>query len=243
MVFVSKLKLLALFSFLSLWSCSQKDNLTQENVDAADSVQTKSLSYLALGDSYTIGTSIGEENAYPHLLKAHLLKSDSISSVALKVIAQNGWTTQNLLDGISHEQPDSTYDLVSLLIGVNNQYQGRDKLEYAQQFSQLLKQSIAFAEGDTSRVVVISIPDWGATPSGASGRQSIAEDIDDFNEINRSITSSLGVTYVDVAPVSRTAIENSDLVAQDQLHFSGKMHELWLDLIAPKVEALLTRGN
>lgn len=199
---------------------------------------TTSIKYLALGDSYTIGTAIGEENAYPHLLANKLGAEGVVHTVDLEVIAKNGWTTDNLLNGISIDKPASDQDLVTLLIGVNNQYQGKSKLQYRRQFRQLLEMAIGFAQNDTDHVFVLSIPDWGVTPA-AGNRNALetADDIDAFNQINKEITDSLGVTWFDITPVSRAAALDLDLVAKDKLHFSTEMHGLWLDIIYKKIKA------
>ncbi len=190
------------------------------------------INYLALGDSYTVGTAIGQENAYPYLLKEKLEKTDSVSTVNVDVIAQNGWTTSNLRQGIFSQKPATNYDLVTLLIGVNNQYQAKSKTEYRKEFRELLEQAIQLGSGNRDNVFVLSVPDWGVTPAAdRSRKEEIAMDIDLFNTINKEITDSLGVTYFDITPISRTAGHKLDLVAKDGLHFSDKMHELWLEII------------
>mgnify|MGYP001944334821 CR=1 FL=1 len=195
---------------------------------------TVNASYLALGDSYTIGTAIGVDYSYASMLRDSLEKETSSLNINLEIIAKNGWTTGDLLKALESEKPTSDYNLVSLLIGVNNQYQGRSQNEYRQQFTELLQRAISYAGGDSSRVVVLSIPDWSATPAGAGRREAVGRDIDEFNAINRQITQSYGVAYVDVTPVSRTALNDASLVASDNLHFSAAMHRLWLQLLFEK---------
>lgn len=196
------------------------------------SITPINIKYLALGDSYTVGTAIGQENAYPYLLKDALEANVSISTVSVDVIAKNGWTTNNLLQSISTEKPLSDHDLVTLLIGVNNQYQGKSKQVYRKEFRALLDQSVQFGAGDKSRVFVLSVPDWGVTPAAdRSRKEEIALDIDQFNKINKEISDSVGVVYFEITALSRSADNNLYLVAKDGLHFSEKMHELWLDII------------
>ncbi len=199
----------------------------------------RSVKYLALGDSYTIGTAIGEKNAYPYLLKGRLEEEVDIK-IAVDVIAKNGWTTGHLLEGIKDEQPSSDYDVVTLLIGVNNQYQGRSKAEYRAQFRELLKQAIGFAGNDARKVFVLSIPDWSVTPAG-KGRDGVAREIDRFNEINKQVADSLGAAYFNITPVSRTADGHPDLIARDGLHFSSEMQELWLNIIYKGIEARIMK--
>lgn len=224
-----------------VWACAPDDKETfNTGIYRGHKPVGKSFTYLALGDSYTIGTAIGEENSYASLLADSLEHHDSVSSVELDIIARNGWTTVNLLNALDNEKPAHDYDLVSLLIGVNNQYQGQSKLIYRNEFTTLLEQAIQYAGGDTTRIVVLSIPDWGTTPAGAADRSTIAADMDAFNAINKEVAEAMHVTYVDITPVSRTATGRTELVASDQLHFSAEMHALWLSLLYdPAVYAML----
>ncbi|MGB0176690.1 MAG: SGNH/GDSL hydrolase family protein [Owenweeksia sp.] len=225
---------------LMLMACRPDDKADLKPVHPGNNTKGKAISYLALGDSYTIGTAIGTENSYASRLADSLKLHDSIRSVKLDIIAQNGWTTGNLLNALNNETIPTDYDMVTLLIGVNNQYQGRSKVVYRNEFTTLLQQAIQYAGGDAGKVIVLSIPDWGATPAGAANRTVIAADIDDFNSINKAVTDSMKVAYLDITPVSRTAADNPELVAADNLHFSAEMHELWLKMLyAPAVSALL----
>ncbi len=203
-----------------------------EPVEPPASINPVAIKYLALGDSYTVGTAIGQESAYPFLLKKRLEENDTISGVEVTVIAQNGWTTSNLQQGVFSAKPSTNYDLVTLLIGVNNQYQGKSKVEYRREFRELLEQSIQLGSGDKNNVFVLSVPDWGVTPAADRNRkEDIAREIDLFNQINKEITDSLEVQYFNITEVSRTASNNLDLVAKDGLHFSEKMHKLWVEII------------
>lgn len=225
-------QLLAIVLSLFLLSCQSEKT---EILLPAPAESGIGLKYLALGDSYTIGTAIGIENAYASKLADSLQSESYIDSVYINTIAQNGWTTGDLRQGITAAQPDSSYDLVSLLIGVNNQYQNRSRKEYRQQFRALLQCAVILAGNQKENVFVISVPDWGATPAGAGNRPAIAAQIDSFNAINRAITDSLGITYFNITPISRTAVGNPELVAKDNLHFSAQMHELWVDAIYEEV--------
>ncbi len=215
---------------ISLFACSK--NKAQPNQNDRQ-VEGATLRYLALGDSYTIGTAIGSEKAYPQIFADSLGLSDNVDSLKVQVIAQNGWTTRDLQNGINRSLPAANFNLVSLLIGVNNQYQQRSLEEYKIEFRQLLSQAIAFADGDTTRLVVISIPDWGVSPAGAGSRTEIAEQIDAFNAAQKSIASEAGVVFVDITSLSRTALNDSSLIAADGLHFSAKMQQQWLQLLYP----------
>jgi lysophospholipase L1-like esterase len=194
--------------------------------------------YLALGDSYTIGESVEEAERWPNQL-ADLLKEYGYSA-EVTTIARTGWTTAELWEGIQVANPQGTYDLVSLLIGVNNQYRGYDISEYREEFRVLLGRSIQYAGGNTDRVVVLSIPDWGVTPF-AAGRDAtqIAAEIDAFNTVNEEETRMAGIRYVGVTRISRLAAKNPALIAGDGLHPSGKMYSMWAGLALPEVVEML----
>ncbi len=196
------------------------------------------LRFLALGDSYTIGESVAEEERWPNQL-ARLLEKDDLQ-VEIRIVACTGWTTDELWQGIQAAQIESPYDLVSLLIGVNNQYRGYNLNEYREQFVFLLNKAIEYANGDPARVLVLSIPDWGVTPYATGrDRDQIAMDIDAFNLVNREESEKAGVHYVDVAPVSREAVSDATLVASDGLHPSGKMYTAWTRLVYPEAQKAL----
>ena len=190
--------------------------------------------YLALGDSYTIGESVAEEDRWPNQL-AKLLESEG-TKVDVTIIARTGWTVDELRQGIQAVKPEPPYDLVSLLIGVNNQYRGYDINEYREQFHFLLTRSIEYAAGNADHVIVLSIPDWGVTPF-ASGHnpELIAKDIDNFNKVNREESEKAGVYYVDITAISREAVNDPSLIAPDGLHPTGKMYSEWATLVLPTV--------
>ena len=199
--------------------------------------------FLALGDSYTIGESVPESERWPVQLAA-LLRERGVNAEAPVIIARTGWTTDELAAGIEAARPEGRFDLVSLLIGVNNQYRGRDADEYRLQFRERLAQAISFAGGDARRVLVLSIPDWGVMPfAEGRDRARIAAEIDQFNAINREETSRAGARYVDVTPVSREATGNSALVAGDGLHPSGAQYKRWAELALPAALAAIGRGG
>jgi lysophospholipase L1-like esterase len=199
--------------------------------------------FLALGDSYTIGESVPERERWPVQLAA-MLRERGVAVDDPVIIARTGWTTDELAAGIEAAQPEGRFDLVSLLIGVNNQYRGRDAEEYRTQFRERLSQAIRFADGDARRVIVLSIPDWGVMPfAEGRDRARIASEIDRFNAINREETSRAGARYVDVTPVSREATGNAALVAGDGLHPAGAQYTRWAELALPAALAALGRGD
>ncbi len=187
--------------------------------------------YLALGDSYTIGESVTEEERWPNQLAALVNSSKEID---VTIIARTGWTTSELWQGIQAANPQGTYDMVSLLIGVNNQYRGYDMDEYRDEFKFLLEKAIEYAGGKPEHVIVLSIPDWGVTPF-ATGRDrgQISSEINTFNQINLEESQKAGIHYVDITPVSREAVYNSSLIAGDGLHPSGKMYAEWAKQVLP----------
>jgi len=193
----------------------------------------QTVGYLALGDSYTIGESVSEAERWPNQL-AELLRADGVA-VEVTIIAHTGWTTDELWRGMQVAKLEPPYDLVSLLIGVNNQYRGYDINKYREQFVFLLNESIEHAGGDQNRVIVLSIPDWGVTPfASGQDRGQIAKEISAFNLVNRERSEIAGVHYVDVMPLSREASNDISLVASDGLHPSGKMYSEWARLAYPE---------
>jgi len=207
---------------------------------SSDSSQSETTSaqfnYLALGDSYTIGESVDEHERYPNQL-AEALSDNYGSTFKTEIIAQTGWTTGDLKNAIREAKlGNRKFDLVSLLIGVNNEFQQRSEEEYITEFKELLVQAIAFADGRSNRVVVISIPDYGYTPFGAGRQSSISTRIDRFNKINKQIAESMDVKYVSITEISRQGLSNSDLVAVDGLHPSGTMYKKWVDLLVAELK-------
>jgi undecaprenyl-diphosphatase len=181
--------------------------------------------YLALGDSYTIGESVSAEERFPSQLAAKLRLGEP------QIIAKTGWTTDELNAAIDAADPKGPFDLVTLLIGVNNQYRGRDAEQYRTEFVGLLQRAIGFAGGAPKKVIVVSIPDWGVTPfAEGRDRAKIASEIDQFNAINREEAVRAGTRYVDITPVSRG--NDPALVAGDGLHPSGRQYGEWVKLIA-----------
>ncbi|RYY91316.1 MAG: SGNH/GDSL hydrolase family protein, partial [Chitinophagaceae bacterium] len=185
------------------------------------------LNYLALGDSYTIGQSVGETERFPYLLTTRLADS-GLRVGNLRYIARTGWTTDELQAAIAAEGPTGTWDVVTLLIGVNDQYRGRDTASYAPRFTQLLQTAISLAGGRPARVFVLSIPDYSATPFvAAANKARVSRAIDDFNAVNRRITEGYGVRYTDITPDSRLAAGDPGLLANDNLHYSAREHAIW----------------
>lgn len=199
------------------------------------------LSYLALGDSYTIGEGVPESSRWPHQL-ARALRIEGIDLGDPLTIAATGWTTDELDAAIDDADPQGPFDFASLLIGVNNQYRGRSVDEYSRGFAALLARTIGFTGGRADRVLVLSIPDWGVTPFGAaSGRDpdAIARELDAFNAAARAACEARGVAFVDIAPVSRVRGAEPAMLAGDGLHPSSTLYAEWTRLALPVARRLL----
>jgi lysophospholipase L1-like esterase len=189
------------------------------------------MNYLALGDSYTIGESVPEAGRFPVQLVAQL-NSAGLDFAPPRIVARTGWTTDELQTALGQADLASEYDLVSLLIGVNNQFRGYDFAQYEREFAALLHFAIAKAGGQAERVFVVSIPDYGVTPFAANRDPAkIAREIDAYNAANRAIAQQLKVRYFDITPISRQAQTDASLLAEDALHPSAKMYAAWVALM------------
>ncbi len=204
------------------------------------STDTMLRSYLALGDSYTIGQSVNAEDRFPVQTVKYLVAA-GFKFTTPEIIAQTGWTTANLISAITAAPPlKPSYDIVTLLIGVNNQYQHKTQAEYAAEFLKLLNLAKIFADNKNERVIVLSIPDYGVTPfANGSDRNAIAKDIDEFNAINKNIADQAGVNYLDITTSSRLAANNLSLVACDGLHPSGIEYNVWAQALLPIIQKVL----
>jgi len=228
--------ILFLFAILSA-SCSNENEtpiITQNPI--------RNLNYLALGDSYTIGQSVCENCRFPVQLqdsiKNYLSSSDNIS---LKIVAQTGWTTTNLKAAIANENLNATYDLVTLLIGVNNQYQNKPFGLYETEFPELLQTAITLAKGNLNHVIVVSIPDYAFTPFGlsVSNPSNISNQLDNYNSFAKNYAESLGVTFVNITDITREGLNNPTLVASDNLHPSELAYTEFVKRILPVAKIIL----
>ena len=200
------------------------------------------LRFLALGDSYTIGQSVPVNERWPVQL-SDSLAARGILTDTLSIIATTGWRTDNLINAITNQDlQNRNYNFVSLLIGVNNQYQSMPFSQYATEFPALLDSAIRYADGDKSHVFVVSIPDYAFTPFGQStGNPSqISTELDEYNAFNRHIADSMEVKYFDITPISRLGIENPLYVANDGLHPSGIQYTEWVKLMLETIDEEIT---
>ncbi|MBU6248581.1 MAG: SGNH/GDSL hydrolase family protein [Xanthomonadaceae bacterium] len=194
--------------------------------------------FLALGDSYTIGEGVPEAGRWPVQLVAHLAAA-GIPVEAPRIVAVTGWTTDELAAGMDAAALVPGWDLVTLLVGVNNQYRGRDEDEYRQEFAGLLARAVALADGHAARVVVVSIPDWGVTRfARESERDCVATGaaLDQFNAIARAEAAAAGAAFVDITDLTRA---HPDELADDGLHPDARQYARWIARIAPAARAAL----
>jgi lysophospholipase L1-like esterase len=201
--------------------------------------ESSPISFLALGDSYTIGESVDQDHRWPVQL-SDSLRNHNFSIDNPTIIAQTGWTTSDLQEAINKENPHSNYDIISLLIGVNNQYQGLDFEKFEKEFKELLIQSISFAHNNPNRVFVISIPNYGATPFGQEKNPTkITEELQRYNKTAQDIAQKNDVTFINITPISENALDNPELTANDGLHPSEKMYQRWISEMLPSIIAKL----
>lgn len=229
--------LLLTLVLLAAFGCTRELDQPAANLFVEETeVPQRPIKYLALGDSYTIGESVAEADRWPNVL-ARALEARGMAVDTTRIIARTGWRTDNLLNGIAAEKPSHDQDLVSLLIGVNNEYQHRPIDEYRAQFQQCLDTAIALAGGNRAKVFVVSIPDYGYMPYGQGNQASISARIDQFNAVNKEITASYGMAYFDITPASRQW--RDDFVAPDGLHPSGIQYAAWVKVMEAGVATML----
>ena len=237
------MKLLLLLSIGCIFGLACTPTPEPESADTSSSAKPEPLTYLALGDSYTIGEAVPEEDRWPVQLTA-TLRASGIDMRDPVIIAQTGWTTGELQDAITASEQAGPFDVVSLLIGVNNQYRGLDITIFVKEFKELLDTAIHFAGDNPDRVFVVSIPDWGVTPfaEGRDGDQ-IAREIDAYNRIQKAECDSRGIRYFYITDISRQAPNFEGLLAPDGLHPSGTMYAAFVQRIAPDVAVLLKKDT
>jgi lysophospholipase L1-like esterase len=190
------------------------------------------MKYLALGDSYTIGELVAYQDSFPHQV-ADLLNKNNIKVEELKLIAKTGWTTYELIGPMEHQVFHHDYDWTTLLIGVNNQYRGRSVEEYAIHFSYLLNRAINFTKDISANVIVLSIPDWGATPFNTErDALQISKELDDYNTISKNLAQKAGAHFIDITNSTRLNAKDSSFLAEDKLHPSGKEYAIWAEKVA-----------
>lgn len=223
-----------LILFLTISAC--RPERTETIMSPAPAITPKS--YLALGDSYTIGQGVTATERFP-AQTAQWLQQKGIIIGTLTYIATTGWTTTNLQSALNNQNP-APHDVVTLLIGVNDQYQTRDTTGYRERFTNLLQRSVTLARGKKENVVVLSIPDYSVTPFASfNDTARIRRELDLFNVINKEVTQSYRISYLDITPSTRDARINPALIATDGLHPSGLEYRKWAERLGPLLEAAL----
>lgn len=238
--------LVIIVASIAFSACNQEEILILEpgNIQTpldTSSIATDAISYLALGDSYTIGEAVPPAEIFPRQLVSRL-SEDNFPVRMVTVIARTGWTTDELLNEINKANlSDTTYNLISLLIGVNNQYRGRTLENYQEEFTTLLLRAIELAGNRPERVIVLSIPDYGITPfiQSSTEAEKIAVEIDAFNDAAAQISLIHDVLFLDITTISREAAADRSLIAPDGLHPSGKMYARWVALMLPEVKTMV----
>ncbi len=203
------------------------------NIDLQGQISKETTAtYLALGDSYTIGEQVNESDRFPVQLVARLNELN-FKLKAPKIIARTGWTTSDLIHAIDNaKMVNEKFDIVSLLIGVNNQYRNGSRDVYRKELKYLLERAIAYGKNNPKNIFVLSIPDWGITPFGKkSQRLNISSEIELFNKVLEEETGKLNISFIDISPISYLSETNSNLLARDGLHPSGEMYKLWVEKI------------
>lgn len=196
-------------------------------------------SYLALGDSYTIGEAVPLNKSFPYQV-TQLLRKKEYNFNAPEILAKTGWTTDELQEAVNNYTPLSKYDFVTVLIGVNNQYRGRDAIEYKEQFEEILKNAIELANGKKEHVIVVSIPDYSVMPGAQPmDTEKISKEIEVFNGINKALSIQYKVQYVDITAGSKEAKNNASLIAQDGLHPSETEYAKWAEKIVDVITSQL----
>ncbi len=225
------------FSFLLLWSCSTTEKVFVPK--GATPTVSEPIKYLALGDSYTAGTSVKTEERWAEQLSVKL-KQESFNIKSTEILAQSGMVTGDLINLVNNRKLVADYDLVSLLIGVNNQFRGQTPDVFERDFKELIKIATSLAKGKSNRVFVLSLPDWGQTPYALfTDKEKITKEINELNSIAKAECELQKIVFIDITPLSRLAVNDKTLISSDDLHYSGKMYLQWAEKALPDVKKLL----
>lgn len=188
--------------------------------------------FLALGDSYTIGESVPLFENFPYQV-VQLMRKEKYHFQAPEIVAKTGWTSNELAEHILHNVLNDQYDFVTLLVGVNNQYRGLAIKDFENDFEFLLNKAIHLAGNKSNRVMVLSIPDWGYTPF-ANGKeiQKISKEIDEYNEVCSNIAKKVKTHFINITDETRAEKNNLQALANDRLHYSKSTHLRWAEKVS-----------
>jgi len=222
------------FLILVSISCTHQDKIQMNNHNNSGQL----INYLALGDSYTIGQGLEESERWPNQL-GQKLEENGYEIGAIDIIAKTGWTTTNLINNIELTELGE-FNLVSLLIGVNNQFQNKSFEIFRSEFDLLVEKSIQIT-GSNKRVFILSIPDYGVTPFGSSNSDMIAQELDMYNDYMNQRCFEQNISFVNITEISRQLADSPGSLAEDNLHPSGSQYAKWVKELFPKVIALLEK--
>lgn len=214
-----------LLLLLSLTACKN----APENITV---VEEQPLRLLSLGDSYTIGQGVNVNDRWPMQLISRL-RMENFKLEEPRYIAATGWTTGDLLRAMELHLNNEKFDLVSVLIGVNNQFQGKSMEEYETELREIFRRAVKHSKNGAAGVFALSIPDYGVTPFGLEKEEEIKADIDAFNAIFEAVAQDFQVDFYNITPISRSAKNKPVLIAEDGLHPSATMYSLWVQQIVP----------
>jgi len=241
---MNKIYILIPITIWMLMACSKADSTNANPINPGTTNNfTDSINYLALGDSYTIGTSVDAVDSYPNQT-FQLLKGAKFTMNSVQIIAKNGWTADDLKNGLASADKKSMYQIVSLLIGVKNQYQGRSIKDFETAFVSVLQSAILLTGNKSKRVFVISIPDWGITPF-ASGRdrKEIATEIDNYNLICEKNAKLYGANYINITDAYRLEGFKPDYLSYDGLHPSKLEYNKWAIKLTQQITNIFASGG
>lgn len=221
---------------LTLLGCKSNE---PENITV---IEKDPIHYLALGDSYTIGESVEIPMRWPMQL-AERLRAEGVQIEEPRIIAKTGWTTGNLLEAMDVQLNNEKFDLISVSIGVNNQYQGKSIEAYEKDLHAIFTRALSHSKKGAAGIFALSIPDYGATPFGAENAEEIGAELDEFNKVFHKVATAYNIPFYNITPISRRASEDASLIASDNLHPSGKMYKLWVDHIIEDISAMLAEED
>jgi acyl-CoA thioesterase-1 len=223
--------ILGTFACIALFSMCAAEQITETEMTESDPTE---YNYLALGDSYTIGESVSTNKRWPNLLVDALTEKE-MDIKSTTIIAKTGWRTDQMLANAEDDIEEEKFEIVSLLIGVNNEFQGQSPEVFEPKFIACLIYAIDHCKNGIDGVFVVSIPDYGYTPYGESNQAAISARIDLYNEICERNAENYQVPFYNITPISRNGLAQHDLVANDGLHPSGKQYGLWVDQFSEQV--------